>query len=277
MENNTQSNSENIFDAHMHYTGKFLKKNETLLEFMDRFGIDKAIITTLKVSANQRLLLQTNEEIDEQKYAENLYAKEQYNHDIVRDLVLKNPDRLFGFYWFNPRIANESDWVILEKYITEYKFKGVKTQTSLDNLDLSKDLDRLAKFCIKFEIPLYFHSGVNFFFQEPFRTKYLFDFLKNYEELKFIIGHAAFTMEYMISLLRYFQTFPNVYFETSLSVPYGINVLIKMMGPNKVIYGSDSPAATTPDIEIQKIKSLNLTPEIEKLIFYENISKLIRI
>jgi hypothetical protein len=277
MENNLEFNPKKIFDAHMHYTGKFLRKNETLIDFLDRFGIDKAIVTTLKVSANQKLLLQTNEEIDEKTYAENLYAKEQYNHDIVRNLVAKNPDRLFGFYWFNPKIASKSDWDILEKYISEYNFKGVKTQSSLDNLDLSKDMFQLANFCIEHDIPLYFHSGVNFFFQKPFRIKNLYDFLKNYKELKFIIGHAAFTMEYMISLLRFFQDFPNVYYETSLSVPYGINVLIKMMGEHRILYGSDSPAATPPDIEIMKIKSLNLEPEIEKLIFYENLSNLIKI
>jgi len=264
-----------IFDAHMHYYGKFMKENETLIEFMNRFGIDKAIVTTLKISANQNLLLQTHEKIDEKQYAENLYAKQQYNHNIVKDLIAKHPQRLYGFYWFNPKIASDSDWELLEKYLTEYNFKGVKTQTSLDNLDLSKDMDRLAEFCIERDVPLYFHSGVNFFFQEPFRTKYLYDFLKKYKELKFIIGHAAFTMEYMISLLRYFQGFPNVYYETSLSIPYGINVLIKTMGKDKVIYGSDSPAATTPDIEIQKIKTLNLDPDVEHLIFYENISKLI--
>lgn len=266
-----------VFDAHIHYTGKFMNKNETLIEFLDRFGIDKAIVTTLKISANQKLLLQTNEEIDEKKYAQNLYAKKQYNHDIVKDLISKFPNRLFGFYWFNPKIADDSDWSTLEKYITQYNFKGVKTQTSLDNLDLSRDMDQLAEFCIVHDVPLYFHSGVNFFFQKPFRTKYLYNFLKHYKELKFIIGHAAFTMEYMISLLRYFQDFPNVYYETSLSVPYGINVLIKMMGKDKVIYGSDCPAATTPDVEIKKIKILNLDPEVEKYIFFNNIAKLIKI
>ncbi|MBD3215731.1 MAG: amidohydrolase family protein [Candidatus Lokiarchaeota archaeon] len=266
-----------IFDAHMHYYGKFMKENESLIEFMDRFAIDKAIITTLKTSANQNLLFQTNEIINEKQYAENLYAKKQYEHDIVKALITKYPDRLYGFYWFNPKIADDSDWQVLRDYITKYNFKGVKTQTSLDNLDLSKDLNQLAEFCLEFDIPLYFHSGINFFFQEPFLTKNLYNFLKDYKELKFIIGHAAFTMEYMISLLRYFQGFPNVYYETSLSVPYGINVLIKMMGEDKIIYGSDSPAATPPDIEIQKIKSLNLKPETEKLIFYENVKNLISI
>ena len=70
--------------------------------------------------------------------------------------------------------------------------------------------------------------------------------------------HAAYTMEYCVSCLKYFPKCSNVYFETSLSVPYGINILIKVMGNHRVMFGSDSPAATTPDIEINKIRILNL-------------------
>lgn len=252
-----------------------MKKNESLIEFMDRFEIHKAIITTLNTSANSRLLMTLNEKnLTDSQLKEKFYPNTQYDHEQVRKLVQSHPKRLFGFYWFNPKIARDADWKELERYIKFYHFKGVKTQASLDNLDLSIDLERLANLCIEFDIPLYFHSGVNFYFQKSFKIQSLYEFLKNKKELKFIIGHAAFTMEYMISLLRYFQPFPNVFFETSLSVPYGIKVLIKVMGAERILFGSDSPAATTPDIEIQKIKILNLSEDVEKKILNKNTNNL---
>jgi predicted TIM-barrel fold metal-dependent hydrolase len=264
-----------IFDAHMHYTGKFKNKNESLIDFLDRFEIEKAIITTLNTSANSKLLLTLNDQISDQDLAKQFYPNEQYNHDKVRELVKSNPKRFIGFYWFNPKIADKQDWNELISYITDHNFKGVKTQASLDNLNPESNLDKLAEFCIKYDIPLYYHSGTSFHFQEPFRVQSLFRFKKRYEKLKLIIGHAAFTMEYMISLLRYFKNVPNVYFETSLSIPYGIKVLIKVMGESRILYGSDSPAATTPDIEIEKIKLLNLSENVQKKVFYENIHRLL--
>jgi len=266
-----------IFDAHMHYTGKFKKKKESLIDFLDRFGIKKAIITTLNTSANSKLLLTLNETLNDQELANQFYPNEQYDHEKVKKLVQTYPDRLLGFYWFNPKIADKDDWEELTSYITDYNFKGVKTQASLDNLKPETNLDKLAKFCIEYNLPLYYHSGTSFHFQEPFSVQSLFKFKKRHEDLKLIIGHAAFTMEYMISLLRYFKNFPNVYFETSLSVPYGIKVLIKVMGENRILYGSDSPAATTPDIEIQKIKILKLSENVQKKVFYENIHRLLDI
>ncbi len=265
-----------IFDAHMHYTGKFMNKNETLIEFLDRFGIDKAIITTLNTSANSKLLSTiNNKDLTDKQLADKFYPKNQYNHEHVKKLIESHPKRLIGFYWFNPRIADEKDWKELTRYIKNYNFKGVKTQASLDNLDPLTDMDKLAEFCIDLDIPLYFHSGINFYFQKPFKIQSLYELKKKYKKLKLIIGHAAYTMEYMISLLRYFEPFPRVYFETSLSVPYGIKVLIKVMGAERVLYGSDSPPATTPDIEINKIKILDLPKDIQKKVFYENTNNLL--
>lgn len=264
-----------IFDAHMHYTGKFKKKNELLIDFLNRFGIEKAVITTLNTAANSKLLLTLNEQLSDQELAEQFYPDIQYNHKKVKELTQSYPDRLIGFYWFNPKIADAEDWKELTRFITTYGFKGVKTQASLDNLDPETHLDKLAEFCTDHDVPLYFHSGTSFHFQKPFSLKTLHEFKQRHKELKLIIGHAAFTMEYMISLLRFFTTLPNVYFETSLSVPYGIKVLIKVMGEERVLYGSDSPAATTPDIEIKKIKILNLSENVQKKIFYKNINRLL--
>lgn len=265
-----------VFDAHMHYKGKFMKQNEGFIEFLDRFGIDKAIITTLNTSANSKLLMSLkNKQLTDKEFADKFYPKHQYDHENVKKLIDSHPNRLIGFYWFNPRIADEKDWRELTRYIREYNFKGVKTQASVDNLDPNSDLDKLAEFCIDLDIPLFFHSGTNFYFQKQIDVKDLYTFLKRYPELKLIIGHAAFTMEYMISLLRYFEPFPQVFFETSLSVPYGIKVLIKVMGEDRILYGSDSPPATTPDIEINKIKILDLPKDIQKKVFYENTNNLV--
>ena len=265
-----------VFDSHLHYLGRFKPRNESILEYMDRFGIDKAAITTLNRDASLNAIMTTgNKDANNNHIIEQFVQKEQYDHGPVRALVDAHPERLVGFFWFNPKIAEESDWKLLRTYIEQYGFKGIKTQTFVDLLKIPEDLHLLAEFCIEYDLPLFIHSGTPFFFQKPVRLKAYYRLVKRYKELKVILGHSAFTMEHTISLLRYFRGFKNVFYETSCSIPYGIMTLIKAMGSGQVIYGSDAPAATTPDIEINKIRILNLPPEIARQVFYDNFNKLI--
>ena len=268
-----------IFDAHVHYLGRFKKRDESIVEYLEKFGIDKAIITTVnKHTTLEKFNLLPDESsmknFDEAMFVEHFGLKDQLDHGEVLKLVQENAN-LYGFYWFNPKIANEDDWKLMSKFIKEYGFKGVKTQMCVDLLKVPEDLFSLAEFCISNDVPLFLHSGPGFFFQDAFRAKDYFELVKQYPELKCIIGHAAYTMEYMINELRYFTKFQNVFFETSLSVPYGIMTLIKIMGEHRVVYGSDSPSATNPDIEISKIMMLNLKKKTIENVFYNNISKLI--
>ncbi len=268
-----------IFDAHLHFAGRFKPREESLIDFMDRYGIDKAAITTINQDANLNVLLNSDRNMAQKEFMDKILQKEQYNHDEVRDLIKQHPDRLTGFFWFNPRIASDEDWALLEKYVKDYKFKGIKTQCYVDMLKVPTDLFELAQFCIEKDIPLFVHSGSAFFFQKPTRAKDYFKLAKKYPDLKLIIGHAAFTMEYTISLLRFFaknQNTPNVYFETSVSIPYGIMTLIKALGNERILYGSDAPTASPPDIEISKIMCLRLGSETLKKVFYKNMKSLIR-
>jgi predicted TIM-barrel fold metal-dependent hydrolase len=270
-----------IFDAHMHIIGRFKKRDESFIEFLDRFNIDKAIITSLNQSANMKTLTSFSKTEDNKNGADlkllnQFTAEKQLDHEEVKKLTQKHPDRLFGFFWFNPRIATQDNdsYKILEEYIKKYNFKGVKTHAYVDLLKLN-DYFELAEFLIEYDLPLYFHSSQAVFFQKPIRAKDLYRLVNKYPELKLIIGHAAYSMEYSVNCMRYFTKCPNVFFETSVSAPYGIRLLIKSMGNHRVMYGSDSPSVTTPDIEINKIRILNLDKETLDNVFYNNISNLI--
>jgi len=270
-----------IFDAHMHIIGRFKKREQSLADYLDQYGIDKAVITSLntKASLNSIAALSNfNGELNSsaKEQFDKFRMKEQYEHKEVLNIIRENPDRFVGFFWFNPKIAKRNDehYTLLEKYLKEYDFKGVKTQWNVDNLTI-KDFEELAEFLIEKDVPLFFHTGYPFAFQRPIRAKDIRKFVKKYPALKVIVGHAAFTMEHCIDVLMFLKDCSNVYFETSISVPYGIGTLIKAMGNHRVIFGSDSPSATTPDIEINKIRILNLDKETLEKVFYNNISEVI--
>lgn len=265
-----------IFDSHMHLLGRFKGRDETLVQFLDRYGIDRAMVTSLNKDASLNVIMSSSSiDMKDQQFLDQFVQKTQLDHEQVREVIEKDPERFIGFFWFNPRIASEEDWKLLKKYIVDFKFKGIKTQMCVDMLKVPEDLFQLAEFCIEQDIPLYVHSGTGFFYQKPYTAKDYYKLVRKYKELKCIIGHAAYSMEYCINCLRYFRDFPNVYFETSTSIPYGILTLIKVMGNHRVIFGSDAPAAQTPDIELQKIKILNLDEKTLENVLYKNFSRLV--
>ncbi len=65
-----------IFDAHMHHIGRFKPRNETLISFIDRYGIDKACVTTLYQEANLDTILKFNENIEESELLKNFLRTE---------------------------------------------------------------------------------------------------------------------------------------------------------------------------------------------------------
>jgi predicted TIM-barrel fold metal-dependent hydrolase len=70
--------------------------------------------------------------------------------------------------------------------------------------------------------------------------------------------------------------YENIFFETSCSVSFGIYNLIKTIGHKKILFGSDSPTASTLPIEIEKILTLpRISKEIKQDILYNNVSRLL--
>ncbi|GAH64466.1 unnamed protein product, partial [marine sediment metagenome] len=94
--------------------------------------------------------------------------------------------------------------------------------------------------------------------------------------LRIIVGHAANTMSYALDVGMTLRRYENIYFETSCSVSFGIYNLIKTIGHEKILFGSDSPTASTLPIEIEKILSLpRISHEEKQDILYNNVNTLL--
>ena len=49
-------------------------------------------------------------EIKGDTFPEEFDLNSQLDHTDVLELTKKHPDRLTGFYWFNPKSPSEEDW-----------------------------------------------------------------------------------------------------------------------------------------------------------------------
>jgi predicted TIM-barrel fold metal-dependent hydrolase len=278
-----------IIDAHMHYTGIFKPKEQTLLEYMDENGIDGAIVNTLNTNANMDVLEKISPEIlmeklkDRTKYKifEDFEAAGQPSHTEVIALYKRFPKRIYPFFWYNnndPNDPDQSKGIAIVKEALNNGFKGVKIQPAMIVAEMER-LNPIAELLIQYDYPLYIHPSGGVFASprtDPFKIAEL---SKRNPNLKIIIGHSAYTMEFVIETVIAIKSIgnlsKNVYFESSVSIPFGILSYIKVFGSDHVIFGSDSPPAGPWEVEYNKIAKLKIPNNIKQQIFCKNIEKLL--
>ncbi|MFW9822010.1 MAG: amidohydrolase family protein [Candidatus Thorarchaeota archaeon] len=254
---------------------------------MDRFNVEKAIITTI----NRSKYLDRQKEVASQisngqqisKFMDtfkDVMIQEQLDHSDVKAAAEKAPGRFFKFFWFNPNMdqeEEENDYRILEEHFKE-GFCGVKIHSGFHRIVLPKDVIKLVSFMQDFDKDLifYIHSLPKTAFFKGISTQDIAKLAKTFPDLKIIVGHAANTMSYAVEVGMTLN-YENVFFETSCSVSFGIYNLIKTIGHKKLLFGSDSPTASPLPLEIEKILTLpRISKEIKQDILYNNVSNLLR-
>ncbi len=276
-----------IFDAHIHTYGVFLEKGESLIEYMDKFNVQKGILTTI----NRTKYYKKQKEVVSETYKGNkitqfkenfrdLMKSGQLDHTDVKEIVSKAPERFYKFFWFNPNMdaeEEENDYKILEDHFKE-GFCGVKIHSGFHRISIPKDVNKLVSFMQEHDrnLILYIHSLPKTAFFSGISTSDIAKLAKKFPNLRIIVGHAANTMSYAIEV-GMMLNYENIYFETSCSVSFGIYNLIKTIGHEKILFGSDSPTASTLPIEIDKIITLpRISKEVKQDILYNNVNNLLK-
>ncbi len=281
-------NNFKIFDAHLHTYGIFLSPHEDIISYMDHHNVEKAIITTInraKFHNKQKEYASNMDDRDDlSKYLDdfkNIIPKGQLSHKDVIDITNKAPDRFYKFFWFNPKLnpeEEENNYKILEDHFKK-SFIGVKIHGSFNFFKFPKDILKLAAFMQDFDkkIILFIHSHPKTKFYDGSEPQDIAKLARKFPDLRIIVGHAAYCMEYAVGVGLLLKKFDNIYFETSCSVSLGIYNLIKTLGHKRLLFGSDSPTTSTLPIEIEKIISLPRTSnEVKQDIFYNNVSNLLK-
>lgn len=116
--------------------------------------------------------------------------------------------------------------------------------------------------------------------------------LEEYPNLKLVCPHVGGTLPYLIGRLDH-QTMvlkrgaenikkapseylKQVYLDVVTPLPLAIKFAYDMVGPDKLLYGSDHPWVD-PALIMNSVKSLGLPPEDERKIFRDNAVKLFRL
>ncbi|MGD8546095.1 MAG: amidohydrolase family protein [Candidatus Bathyarchaeota archaeon] len=219
-------------------------------------------------------------------------------NDNLSKIVKLYPNRFSGFAHHNIFLENASSE--LERAIKKLGLRGYKVISSSQ----TKPIDDQSIYPVwetveKLEVPVIIHFGVLGGGGGPsldlrnMNPLSLWEVTKMFPKIPFVIPH--FGAGYLRELLQLCWSSPNVYIDTSGSnrwmnwMPFEIDLeglfrkFIKTVGPDRLIFGSDSSyfprGFSTPYLikQLKTCETIGLQREIIQKIFYKNAAKLLKL
>ncbi len=239
-----------------------LASGEQIIEYMDESGIDRAIVFGFPW-ADQDLI--------------------QRNNDEIWDFYQQHPNRIFPFAVLSPR-GNEADCLEAERTMT-HGFAGIGELAMYHGGWSAENLEAIAP-CLylaeKAGAPVIIH--VNEPVGHPYPGKIHIDFqgllrlITACPDLNFILAHFGGGLFFYGLMPEVAKILSNTYFDTA-GAPFLydsriFDVACRIVGPEKVLFGSDFPLLSLSRYltELHKIK---LDKSVREGILGENILKLL--
>lgn len=219
-----------------------------LLEQMDRHGIHRAVINTV-----DQFVAVFNQE---------------GNDEIIR-AVRARPDRFVGFAAVNPWYG-QAGVAELRRCVDE-GLRGLSLYTHLCGcfftdrivLDLVQQADRLG-------LPVYCHTGTPVY-SLPLG---LMELALEFPRTPFVMGSAGYA-DGWYDVIPAARNAANIFVETSYCPMQLIQSLLDEVGPDRIVFGSDTPGSSMAS-ELLKIRLLGLEPLGCEQVLHGNAARLLK-
>jgi hypothetical protein len=205
------------------------------MDQMDREGVDKAVV----------------------------WLKPPYDKDIgpenraIYEAMKRNPDRLVGFGWANPRLGREATLATIKQCFEDYGFYGIKFNGAQDDYvidDPEIALPYIEK-AAGFGKPLAFHIGADFYENtHPYRLGHI---AERFPETQFLMVHmgGAALPALDRSAIEVAKKFSNITIIGSGVEARAVLRAVQTVGIERVCFGSDTPFCCM-HVELAKYRAL---------------------
>lgn len=211
----------------------------------------------------------------------NLTFEEQ--HQYVRDSVHKHPDRLIGGIVMHARLWSGAVYDQIKKMVQEEGFRMILIHPSLHKYWLpistpsesegSKQmLYPIFETARELDIPILIHTG-----EQPYSLPATADFVAGeFPDVKIILAHLGTQGEmFTIEALLVAQHHDNVLVETSFAMPHMIIEAVHSVGPERVIFGSNTPPMEPTQQLLNVEEALTLNPPIGMSLAEEKVRQVL--
>jgi predicted TIM-barrel fold metal-dependent hydrolase len=189
------------------------------------------------------------------------------DNELVRGILSETPG-LYGLVWANPRLATaEAD---TRRLLDEpgSRFRGVKLHPLLDGYHPDDPaVHPIIELLVERGLPALIHCG-HPIFTLPWSIEEL---IRRYPAARIILGHMGHgNIIYINAAIDVAARNDNVYLETSgMPMHSKIREAVERVGPDRVLYGSDTPFHH-PSVELTKVRVSGLPTDLADRVLGEN-------
>lgn len=186
---------------------------------------------------------------------------------MVRELIMAETG-VYGLVWANPRMpdaATETSRLLDEP---GSRFRGVKLHPLLDGYHPDDPaVHPIIELLVERGLPALIHCG-HPIFTLPWSIEEL---IRRYPAARIILGHMGHgNIIYINAAIDVAERNPNVYLETSgMPMHSKIREAVERVGPDRVLYGSDTPFHH-PSVELAKVRVSGLSTDLTDRVLGEN-------
>jgi uncharacterized protein len=189
------------------------------------------------------------------------------DNDLVRDIIGRTPG-VYGLVWVNPRLpdAVERTGKLLDE--PGSKFRGVKLHPLLDGYHPDDPaVHPIMELLVERGLPVLIHCG-HPIFTLPWSIEEL---IRRFPAALVILGHMGHgNIVYINAAIDVAERNANVYLETSgMPMHSKIREAVERVGPDRVLYGSDTPFHH-PSVELAKVRASGLSTDLTERVLGEN-------
>jgi predicted TIM-barrel fold metal-dependent hydrolase len=233
-------------DTHEHLGRSRFTGYETtasgLMASMDRYHIDAALVlpqATLDTASAQ--------------------------HDLIAAAVHNAPGKLFGVASICPWVGEDAYWAEARRTVEGMGFVALKLDTSGHGIAPNSGPARVVFECAKtLGVPVIVHTGTAIPNGLP---ALCIPAARDFPTVPIIMAHAGFAV-YAAEALVAAQVADNLYVEPSWCAEYQVKEFVRVLGAERVLYGSDH--LENIPVQLEKFRQAGLTPSQWDTIFDRN-------
>jgi hypothetical protein len=177
-------------------------------------------------------------------------------HDAIADLCRRHPGRTVGMVSMTPLIGREAYEREAERCVRELGFRAIKLHPQAHAVSPVFEVsDVVFESAAALGVPVMVHTGTGAPFALP---ALLIRRARQYPELKIVLAHAGFAV-YTEEAIVAAEVCDNIYLEPTWCIAGDIRKMVRMLGPERVMFGGDLPSNVP--VELTKYRTLDLTDE----------------
>lgn len=193
-------------------------------------------------------------------------------HARIARFAKDHPGHIFGMSSIDPWLSEEAYRDEFEMCMNEYKFVAVKLHPMGHNISpLAPQCDKIYQLARQYKVPVIVHTGLGTPNSLP---ALMIEPARKYPDVTFVLAHAGFAI-YTSEAIVAAKVCENIVLEPSWSPTFTVQAMVKQIGVDRILYGSDHNENIP--VELVKYRSIGLTDKQLEQIFVTNPNRVFQL